>query len=415
MQNAGAWGMRQRVLAVMDGVQATDMHTHIYGPEFGELLLWGVDELLRHHYLIAEALRWGGATPEQFYGLTGPRQAEFVWKTLFVDHTPISASALGVLETFRALGIDTSIRDLASIRSSFGRRSLDAHISQVLHEAKLDSVVMTNDPLDATERAVWEHGLSRDSRFHAALRLDSLFLNFETNVPCLRDLGYAVEPGLDTACIQELRRFLQEWTERTDALYLALSLPPEWRYPDQTQVNRLLEECALPVASRMGRPFALMIGARRQVNPALGLAGDSAGRSDVASLERLCAAHGGNRFLVTMLSRENQYALCVAARKFPNLMPFGCWWFLNIPYLIDEMTRMRLELVGTSVIPHHSDVRILEQVIPKWAHARSITADALGDMYAAVEETGRKVTDAEIRRDVQDMFSDNFWRLTGRF
>ncbi len=52
-----------------------------------------------------------------------------------------------------------------------------------------------------------------------------------------------------------------------------------------------------------------------------------------------------------MLARENQHELCVTARKFPNLMIFGCWWFLNNPSLIEEITQMRLDLLGLSMIP----------------------------------------------------------------
>ncbi|MBM3290794.1 MAG: glucuronate isomerase, partial [Candidatus Hydrogenedentes bacterium] len=35
----------------------TDLHTHLYAPPFGPLLLYGVDELLTYHYLIAEVVR----------------------------------------------------------------------------------------------------------------------------------------------------------------------------------------------------------------------------------------------------------------------------------------------------------------------------------------------------------------------
>jgi len=45
----------------------------------------------------------------------------------------------------------------------------------------------------------------------------------------------------------------------------------------------------------------------------------------------LCQRFPNYRFFVTMLARENQHELTVAARKFGNLMPFGCWWFLNNP------------------------------------------------------------------------------------
>ena len=35
-----------------------DIHTHLYDPAFGELLLWGIDDLLVYHYLVAEAFRY---------------------------------------------------------------------------------------------------------------------------------------------------------------------------------------------------------------------------------------------------------------------------------------------------------------------------------------------------------------------
>jgi len=92
------------------------------------------------------------------------------------------------------------------------------------------------------------------------------------------------------------------------------------------------------------------------------------------SLDRLCAGNPEVRFLVTVLARENQHELCVAGRKFPNLLPFGCWWFLNNPSLILEMTRMRVELLGFGFVPQHSDARILDQLIYKWAHSRAVLA-----------------------------------------
>src|SRR5271170_3870235 len=36
----------------------TDIHTHLYDPAFNELLLWGIDDLLTYHYLVAEMFRY---------------------------------------------------------------------------------------------------------------------------------------------------------------------------------------------------------------------------------------------------------------------------------------------------------------------------------------------------------------------
>ena len=94
----------------------------------------------------------------------------------------------------------------------------------------------------------------------------------------------------------------------------------------------------MPACEELGIPLSLMIGVRRQVNPALRTAGDGAGKADLRAVQHLCSDFPNNRFLISVLSRENQHELCVYARKFANLMPFGCWWFLNNPSVVEEIT-----------------------------------------------------------------------------
>ena len=38
----------------ISGTPVFDIHTHLSPPEFGDFCLWGIDELVRYHYLIAE-------------------------------------------------------------------------------------------------------------------------------------------------------------------------------------------------------------------------------------------------------------------------------------------------------------------------------------------------------------------------
>ena len=132
------------------------------------------------------------------------------------------------------------------------------------------------------------------------------------------------------------------------------------------------------------------------------------GRSDLSALVNLCVANSDNRFLVTVLSRENQHELCVLARKFRNLHIFGCWWFTNVPRIIDEMTRMRLELVGLSCTPQHSDARVLDQVIYKWTHFRGILSKALGDKYCELAAIGWPVARQAIQRDIEQLVGGGF-------
>jgi hypothetical protein len=114
-----------------------------------------------------------------------------------------------------------------------------------------------------------------------------------------------------------------------------------------------------------------------------------------------------------MLARENQHELAVAARKFGNLMVFGCWWFLNNPSLIDEMTRLRIELLGTTVIPQHSDARVLDQLIYKWDHSRRVIGRVLTEKYSDLLAAGWPLTRTEVERDAKQFLGENFTNFLG--
>jgi hypothetical protein len=354
----------------------------------------GVDSLVTYHYLAAEVVRSASVTPEQYYQLSKPAQADLIWETLFVRNTPISEATRGVVAVLSALGLDPAAPDLREARAFFQSVRLEDHVGRVLERARVDAVVMTNDPFDPAEVRVWDARPALDSRFHTALRLDALLKDQAITSP-------------------DARGFVDTWVERIKPLYVAVSVGDDFAWPADGSAARLIREAILPACRDHGLPLAMMIGVRRQVNPALRDAGDGlGGTADITAVHRICAEHPGNRFLVTMLSRENQHELCVAARKFPNLMPFGCWWFLNNPSIVSEITRERLELLGTSFIPQHSDARILEQLIYKWAHSRREIAAALSVQYVGLLEDGRRVTAAEIQRDVNRLFADNFLQWT---
>jgi hypothetical protein len=115
-----------------------------------------------------------------------------------------------------------------------------------------------------------------------------------------------------------------------------------------------------------------------------------------------------------MLARENQHEQCVAARKFGNLMIFGCWWFLNNPSLIEEITRMRMELLGTSMIPQHSDSRVLDQLMYKWEHSRQTIGNVLSDKYEDVIDAEWVLTEEDVKKDVERLFKGNFLEFLKR-
>ena len=185
-------------------------------------------------------------------------------------------------------------------------------------------------------------------------------------------------------------------------------MPPEFHYPGYGLAEQVIDNVVLPVAGELGIPVALMIGVRKAVNPALGVGGDAVGVADVAAVTALCLQNPDIKFLVTMLSRVNQHELCVAARKFGNLHLFGCWWYLNDPSIIEEMTRQRIELLGATFTCQHSDARVLDQVIYKWAHTRPIVANVLAEKYRDLFLAGWRPTIEDISRDVRGLFGGMF-------
>ena len=144
----------QKVRKAVDRVRVTDIHTHLYDPAFGGLLAWGVDELLTYHYLIAEYFRWSSTSYADFRKLPKKAQADAIWKTLFVDHSPVSEACRGVLTALDLLGLPVKKRDLSFYRKWFAKQDVAKHIDRVFELAGMADCVMTNDPFDDQEEGV---------------------------------------------------------------------------------------------------------------------------------------------------------------------------------------------------------------------------------------------------------------------
>jgi hypothetical protein len=402
---------------VVDNTSVLDIHTHLYAPAFSDLLLYGLDELLIYHYNVAEAFRFFDFTPESFFALPKSEQAQLVWDELFVKHSPLSEAARGVVTVLNRLGIEPRQRDLAALRAHFASLDVEAHVSRCMGLAGVSQICMTNSPFDPLETPVWQHYCG-DERFLTALRIDPLLTDWENVAPKLQngEFGdvYEVHGDFSGETYAEIQRFLRDWSEKMGALYVMVSLPPDFVYPSYSATSKIIEHAVVPFCRESGLPFALMMGVKRGVNPALQLAGDGVGRSDLTALQNLCAQNPDVKFLATVLSRENQHELAVLARKFGNLHVFGCWWFSIVPTLMDEITRMRLELLGPSFTAQHSDARVMEQVIYKWDHTRGVIGKILGEKYEDLAARGWSVSQAEIERDVQALLGGEFKAFLAR-
>ena len=393
---------------VVFATPAHDIHTHLYAPAFGRRLRWGIDELLTFHSLVAEGFRHWEMPYERFWGLDQPTQAELIWTTLFVQRSPVSEACRHVLTGLHALGVDLRSRDLATVRRWYASHHVDGLLLRVMDLAGVRTICTAISPFDPEEHAVWTRGTATDRRFTSALCIDALLHDWPAAARALDGWGYRTDGGLNPATFASVRRFLADWSRRTDPLYLFATMPPEFDYPGYTTAVRLLDGAVLPHCEETNRPLALIPGVRRAVNPALQAAGDAAERVSLAAYERLIGSHPRHKFLLTVLARENQHEVCVLARKFRNLHIFGCPWLAGVPSLMEEAARLRVELLGLSMTPHYSNARVLEHLIARWRDARRVMADVLKSKYLALTAAGWEVGEAEVARDAGALFGGSF-------
>ena len=390
-----------------------DIHTHLFNESFGDLLLWGIDELLVYHYMLAEANRYNPLPPEKLWSMSKKEIADYVWQTVMIDHTPISESAQGVLTTLKEIGCPVT-KNLDEIRDFFSKFTTSEYVDKIFEVSNVKKCIMTNDPFNDDEENVWNTCYKNDPRFETALRLDPLLLHFPEQMNRFKNWGYNVQSVINPKTAEEIKRFLKDYIAKFNPVYMACSLPPTFTIPENSLTSDILTKCILPVCEEYNIPFAMMIGVKKLVNPDLKLAGDGVGRSDIKTVEYLCANYPKNKFLLTHLAREDQHAAVVAARKFANLHVFGCWWFCISPVIMEDMTRMRLEMIGSAVTLHHSDARVLDQLIYKWLHFKRILKKVLIEKYETLQGTGWDLTEEEIKRDIESVLGGEFERFIAR-
>ncbi|KAH8095171.1 hypothetical protein JL720_2449 [Aureococcus anophagefferens] len=382
----GIAALRGVVREVVDATDTIDVHTHLFPPSHGDLCAYGIDALLTYHYL-----------------------ADLVWDGLFVRRTPLSEACVGVLTTLAAfpelrpaLDPPLTAASLVPIRAFFDAADPAEHATRVLAMAGVKYVVCTNVPFDAREASEFvDETCCVD--FRAALRVALLKGDWATIAASLAQRGLP-------ETLAGARTFLKAWAKRYGAVYLMASSPADFAYPrDEPKqpgwpsATALVDDVLVPVARELRLPLALKLGARRGMNPDLDPCGGGDGVvvADGGPLVDLCSRNPDVKFLATFLSRVNQHEAAVMSQKFRNLHVYGCWWYCNNPSIIGEITRMRLELLGTAFTAQHSDCRVLEQLIYKWAHSRRVVADALADQYEHLVRTGFTLSHAAVERDVE--------------
>lgn len=111
--------LHQRVHRIVAATPVHDIHTHLYDPAIGPMLLWGIDDQLVYHYLVSESFRRMDLPYDRFWAATKEEQAQCVWDALFIRHSPVSEACRGVLTSLHLLGIEPRRHDLPSLRKWF--------------------------------------------------------------------------------------------------------------------------------------------------------------------------------------------------------------------------------------------------------------------------------------------------------
>ena len=83
--------------------------------------------------------------------------------------------------------------------------------------------------------------------------------------------------------------------------------------------------------------------------------------------------------------------------------------------MIQEITTMRIEMLGTAFTAQHSDARVLDQLVYKWSHSRAVIANVLVEQYTKLCNSGWSPSRQEIRRDVERLFGKSYEEFRGNW
>lgn len=407
--------LRLTVERTVQFIPASDVCTYVYPEAFGGLSHWGIDTLLTDSALIDELQRcrpdWSDARSGKF---TVREQADAVWTALFRDRIPYSEACRSVLSVLQRLGLDTRSRDLQAYRSFFSGIQASDYTDLIFKLSGVTTVCMTNDPFSDAERQAWEQVDQLDPRFNTSLRIDKLLNAWDTASARLRAWGYDVDAALNGKTYREIRGFLKYWIARMNPLYLSAALPADLADREMTARAQLIEQCVLPVAGEANIPLALLIESGHPSSSALGQAVRRPGQSALSVVEALCAAHPEHKFMCSLGPDGEQGRLTLLGRQYRNLHLIGSCCEAGVPGSIEETVSRRLELLGADVTPWYSGGRSLEWLLYKWDQSRAMAGKVLYDKYSGLMDTGWRLTEDEIGKDVAGLFGESFWTFLGR-
>tara|TARA_B110000438_G_scaffold21448_1_gene19481 strand:+ start:829 stop:2037 length:1209 start_codon:yes stop_codon:yes gene_type:complete len=393
--NLSSDNISDKLLNIINNTPIFDLHTHLFPPQHEGYFLLGFKNLLNYHYLIAELLTATNINASTFYSYNDEKKASLIWNELFEKRTPVSEACSGVLSILKELKIELNKKSFLSICDEYDNKIQSD--KKIFDLSNVSSLVMTNNPFDLDEWSLFNNSDWDKKIYLASLRLDDLILNYEETFKKAKDQTSNQEKRTIIA-------YLEKCYFQSNPVYAAVSL-------NLATFNTILDDSMwrdiLIWLENKNLPLSLMLGVRRAVNKDFGLAGDGIGDINLKELSTLCTSFPRNKFLVTCLSLNDQHELTVLARKHPNLRIFGFWWFMNQPTIIKQILKMRIDMLGFSFIPQHSDARVSDQLIYKWNHFKKILHPILLEYYQDLLDKNFPISENILQRDINNLLSGN--------
>ena len=389
-----------KLLNIINSAPIFDLHTHLFPPKHDGYFLLGFKNLLNYHYLIAELLTATNIDASTFYSYNDEKKASLIWNELFEKRTPVSEACAGVLSILKELNIDINNKNFLSICDEYDNKIQSD--KNILDLSKVSSLVMTNNPFDLDEWSLFNTNNWDKKIYLASLRLDDLILDNEETIKKAKDQTSNQE--------NTIVAYLEKCYFQSNPVYAAISLNLETFHKI---FDDPLWKDILVWLENKNLPLSLMLGVKRAVNKDFGLAGDGIGDINLKELSNLCNLFPKNKFLVTCLSLNDQHELTVLARKHPNLKIFGFWWFMNQPTIIKQILKMRIDMLGFSFIPQHSDARVSDQLIYKWSHFKKILHPILLEYYQDLLDKNFPISENILQRDIDNLLSLNAKKYLG--
>ncbi len=386
---------------IIDSTTIFDMHTHLFPPSHKNFFLSGFKNLLNYHYLIAELLTATNIDASTFYSYNFEKKASLIWNELFEKRTPVSEACSGVLSILKELNIEINNKNFLSISDEYDNKIQSD--KNILNYSNVSSLVMTNNPFDLDEWSLFKSTDWDKKIYLASLRLDDLILDYEEAYNKAKNQTSKQEQDTIVA-------YLEKCYQQSRPVYAAVSLNLA---NFKTIVDGSMWRNILAWLESKKLPLSLMLGVKRSVNKDFGLAGDGIGDINLKELSKLCNSFPKNKFLVTCLSLNDQHELTVLSRKHPNLRIFGFWWFMNQPTIIKQVLKMRIDMLGFSFIPQHSDARVTDQLIYKWSHFKKILYPILLEYYQNLLYKNFPLSEEILQRDINKLLFGNAKNFLG--